>query len=55
MVHRATEVDPLAHGPTGTIRLRSQLDAGLLPEDPAGAWWVDVVTQDGQLVGRTEF
>ncbi|MCA9655873.1 MAG: DUF2914 domain-containing protein [Myxococcales bacterium] len=55
VVHRATEVDPRAHGPTGTIRLRSQLDAGLLPEDPAGAWWVDVVTQDGQLVGRTEF
>lgn len=55
VVHRATEVDPRAHGPTGTIRLRSRLEADQLPEDPAGAWLVDVVTQDGQLVGRTEF
>lgn len=55
VVRRATEVDPRAHGPTGTIRLRSQLPADGLPEDPSGSWTVDVVTQDGQLVGRTGF
>ncbi|MCA9711420.1 MAG: DUF2914 domain-containing protein, partial [Myxococcales bacterium] len=54
-VSRVTEVDPKAHGPTGTIRLRSRLDAQTVPEDPAGNWTVDVVTQDGQLVGRTAF
>jgi len=55
VVRRATEVDPRAHGPTGTIRLRSKLGSEALPEDPAGLWTVDVVTQDGQLVGRTTF
>lgn len=55
VVRRATEVDPKAHGPTGTIRLRSRLPADGLPEEPVGSWTVDVVTQDGQLVGRTGF
>lgn len=54
-VSRVTAVDPRAEGPTGTIRLRSQLEPDTLPEDPAGAWTVDVVTQDGQLVGRAGF
>lgn len=54
-VSRVTEVDPKAHGPMGTIRLRSRLDADIVPDDPAGDWTVDVVTQDGQLVGRTSF
>ena len=55
VVYRSTEVDPRAHGPTGTIRLRSQLPSDELPEDPVGLWTVDVLTQDGQLVGRTSF
>ncbi|MEX1368945.1 MAG: DUF5924 family protein [Nannocystaceae bacterium] len=54
-IDRVTEVDPRAHGPTGTIRLRSQLPAESLPEAPTGPWAVDVVTQDGQLVGRAQF
>lgn len=54
-VQRSTDVDPQAHGPTGTIRLRSALRAGARPEDPTGHWRVDVVTQDGQLVGRVAF
>ncbi|MCX4239700.1 DUF5924 family protein [Paraliomyxa miuraensis] len=54
-VSRVTEVDPRAQGPTGTIRLRSQLPQDALPAEPAGAWTVDVVTQDGQLVGRAAF
>jgi len=54
-VDRVQEVDPTAHGPVGTIRLRSHLDADTVPAQPAGDWTVDVVTQDGQLVGRTAF
>jgi hypothetical protein len=52
-VQRSTDVDPKAHGATGTLRLRSQLED--LPSDPTGHWTVDVVTQDGQLVGRVPF
>ncbi len=55
VVDRATSVDPRAFGPTGTIRLRSQLEPDTLPEDPTGQWTVDVMTQDGQLVGRAGF
>ncbi len=55
VVNRATEVDPRAHGPTGTIRLRSRLGADQMPDAPAGSWMVDVMTQDGQLVGRAQF
>lgn len=54
-VARVTEVDPRAEGPMGTIRLRSQLPPEALASDPVGAWTVDVVTQDGQLVGRAQF
>lgn len=52
-VQRSTDVDPKAHGPKGTIRLQSKLAD--LPDDPAGPWTVDVVTSDGQLVGRVPF
>ncbi len=52
-VQRSSDVDPQAYGPTGTIRLRSKLSQ--LPEDPTGAWIVDVETMDGQLVGRVVF
>lgn len=52
-VQRSGDVDPRAHGPTGTIRLQSKLAE--LPDEPAGGWTVDVVTQDGQLVGRVPF
>lgn len=44
-----------AEGPPGTIRLRSQLDAEALVDDPVGHWTIDVMTLDGQLVGRIEF
>lgn len=54
-VQRSSDVDPRAHGPTGTIRLRSRLHAETLPDDPSGEWRVDVATQDGQLVGRVFF
>lgn len=54
-IQRAQDVDPRAHGPTGTIRLRSKLDPDKRPEDCAGQWQVDVATQDGQLVGRVFF
>ena len=54
-VSRVTAVDPRAYGPTGTIRLRSQLEASSLPAHPAGEWSVDVMTQDGQLVGQAAF
>jgi hypothetical protein len=53
VVQRSTDVDRRAHGPTGTLRLRSQLAE--LPADASGHWTVDVVTQDGQLVGRVPF
>ncbi len=54
-VQRSTDVDPRAYGPTGTIRLRSQLHAEMLPDDAAGQWRLDVATQDGQLIGRVGF
>jgi hypothetical protein len=52
-VQRSTDVDPREHGPAGTIRLQSKLAE--LPDDPAGEWSVEVVTIDGQLVGRVPF
>jgi hypothetical protein len=52
---RVYEVDRSADGPPGIVRLRSQLGAKALAEDPVGQWTVDVVTQDGQLVGRVGF
>jgi hypothetical protein len=54
-VHRATEDTSRVEGPSGTVRLRSDLSGGKLPPNLVGSWSVDVETDDGQLVGRTEF
>jgi Family of unknown function (DUF5924)/Protein of unknown function (DUF2914) len=54
-VHRTTEETSRIDGPRGVVRLRSSLVGKDLPGDRVGAWWVDVETEDGQLVGRTEF
>jgi len=54
-VHRTTEETSRIAGPKGVVRLRSMLTEEDLPADLLGAWSVDVETDDGQLVGRTEF
>jgi len=54
-VHRTTEETSRIAGPSGVVRLRSSLTGDDLPSDLVGAWCVDVETEDGQLVGRTEF
>jgi hypothetical protein len=57
-VHRTTEETSAMKGsevPKGLVRLRSSLTGSDLPKDLVGKWWVDVETEDGQLVGRTEF
>ena len=54
-VHRSSEETSRIEGPKGVVRLRSSLTGRDLPEDLVGAWSVDVETEDGQLVGRTEF
>lgn len=54
-VDRELDLFARAEGPPGTIRLRSQLDSEALVDDPVGHWTIDVVTLDGQLVGRTVF
>jgi hypothetical protein len=54
-VHRTTEETSRIAGPAGVVRLRSSLTEKDLPADLVGAWSVDVETEDGQLVGRTEF
>jgi Family of unknown function (DUF5924)/Protein of unknown function (DUF2914) len=54
-VHRTTEETSRVEGPKGTVRLRSSLTGRDLPSDLLGAWCVDVETDDGQLVGRTDF
>jgi hypothetical protein len=41
--------------PKGSVRLRSTLAKRDLPTNLAGAWSVDVETEDGQLVGRATF
>jgi len=52
---RFTEDTSRVDGPFGSVRLRSQLTPESLPEHLAGAWSIDVETEDGQLVGRTHF
>jgi hypothetical protein len=54
-VHRSTEETSRIAAPKGVVRLRSSLTEKDLPNDLVGAWTVDVETEDGQLVGRTEF
>lgn len=54
-VHRSSEETSRIEGPAGVVRLRSSLTADDLPSDLVGAWSVDIETDDGQLVGRTEF
>jgi hypothetical protein len=48
-------VSPGGDPPAGTVRLRSTLEAQNLPGEITGAWSIDVVTDDDQLVGRVEF
>jgi hypothetical protein len=55
VVHRTTEETSRVAGPKGVVRLRSSLTGDDLPKDLVGPWSVDVETDDGQLVGRTEF
>ncbi len=54
-VHRSTEETSRIPGPRGVVRLRSSLTGRDLPASLAGAWTVDVETDDGQLVGRAQF
>lgn len=54
-VHRSSEDTSRIEGPKGQIRLRSSLSDRDLSGDLVGRWSVDVETEDGQLVGRTEF
>jgi hypothetical protein len=54
-VHRTSEETARIAGPKGTVRLRSSLTGKDLPGNLVGSWSVDVETEDGQLVGRTEF
>lgn len=48
-------VEPGGSPPAGTVRLRSTLRSFNLPSDFTGHWSIDVVTEDGQLVGRVPF
>ncbi|MBZ5699840.1 MAG: DUF2914 domain-containing protein [Acidobacteriia bacterium] len=54
-VHRTSEETARIAGPAGVVRLRSTLRGEDLPRVLDGRWWVDVETDDGQLVGRTKF
>ncbi len=54
-VHRSSEETARIAGPKGVVRLRSSLSERDLTENLVGRWSVDVETEDGQLVGRTEF
>jgi hypothetical protein len=58
--HRGIEVqrgavEPGGSPPPGVVRLRSTLRSFNLPQDFAGPWSIDVVTEDDQLVGRVSF
>ena len=54
-VHRTTEETSRIAGPKGVVRLRSSMTSEDMPTNLIGPWSVDVETDDGQLVGRTEF
>jgi Family of unknown function (DUF5924)/Protein of unknown function (DUF2914) len=54
-VHRSSEETSRIESPKGVVRLRSSLTGNDLPASLPGPWSVDVETDDGQLVGRTEF
>jgi hypothetical protein len=54
-VHRTSEETARIAGPPGVVRLRSTLSGEDLPRVLVGRWCVDVETDDGQLVGRTNF
>jgi hypothetical protein len=54
-VHRTTEETSRIESPRGVVRLRSSLTGSDVPTQLSGPWSVDVETDDGQLVGRTEF
>jgi hypothetical protein len=54
-VHRTTEETSRIESPKGVVRLRSSLSGDDLQGSLVGPWSVDVETDDGQLVGRTEF
>jgi hypothetical protein len=54
-VHRSTEDTSRIESPRGVVRLRSSLTGDDVPAHLSGPWSVDVETDDGQLVGRTEF
>jgi len=54
-VHRFDEGTSRVEGPEGAVRLRSALGRADLKGKRTGHWTVDVETEDGQLVGRTDF
>ena len=54
-VYRAPEAMSRVRGPFGSVRLRSTLAEPASPTDAVGSWYVDVETDDGQLVGRVRF
>lgn len=54
-VRRTTEETSRIDSPKGVVRLRSSLRGDDLQGSLVGKWSVDVETDDGQLVGRTEF
>ncbi len=54
-VQRSTDVDIHPYGASGRIRVQSKLAAEKIPAEKAGDWSIDVMTEDGQLVGRVAF
>lgn len=55
LVQETSDLDPTTQDESGLIRLRSKIDEARLPEHKSGHWTVDVITEDGQLVGRVPF